>query len=50
MVLDTLRRPELESARVLYRSLGFREIVPYYRNPIDGVEFLELVLTDGLSR
>lgn len=49
MVLDTLRRPELEPAPVRYRSLGFREIAPYYSNPIDGVEFLDLVLANDLS-
>jgi len=43
MRLDTLRSMEL--ARGLYCSLGFREIPPYYDNPIDDVAFYELNLT-----
>jgi ribosomal protein S18 acetylase RimI-like enzyme len=31
-------------AVVLYRSLGFREIAPYYENPIEGALYLELGL------
>ncbi len=40
MRLDTV----LEPAKGLYRSLGFREIPPYQRVPIEGVVFMELEL------
>ncbi len=39
MRLDTLQR--LESAVALYRSMGFRQIPPYCRNPLPGVMFWE---------
>jgi len=42
MRLDTL--PKLAVARRMYHVLGFRPIEPYYYNPIEGVEFLELNL------
>ncbi len=40
--LDTL--PEMDAARALYLSLGFRPIERYNDNPIPGVLFFELEL------
>ena len=42
MRLDTL--PSMARALALYRRLGFREIAPYYENPVEGAVFLELQL------
>jgi ribosomal protein S18 acetylase RimI-like enzyme len=42
MRLDTIRT--MEAAIGLYRSLGFRFIPPYYANPIEGAEYMELTL------
>jgi len=41
--LDTLP-PKMQTAVGVYRSLGFKEIDPYYRNPVEGATFMELVL------
>jgi putative acetyltransferase len=43
MRLDTL--PSMASAQALYRRLGFQEIPPYYKNPVEGAVFLELQLS-----
>ena len=48
LLLDTL--DEMEAARGLYESLGFREIPPYYFNPIPGAHYLMADLTDGATR
>lgn len=42
MQLETL--PMMWSARSLYRSMGFREITPYYQNPLPGAVYMELRL------
>jgi putative acetyltransferase len=42
MRLDRLRN--MTAAKSLYQSFGFREIPPYYNNPLEGVECLELRL------
>jgi putative acetyltransferase len=39
VLLDTL--DEMETARGLYQDLGFREIPPYYHNPIPGAHYLK---------
>jgi len=44
MRLDTIRG-SMDKAIALYRSLGFKEIPPYYPNPIPNALFLELALT-----
>ncbi|KAK5677792.1 hypothetical protein LTS10_009675 [Elasticomyces elasticus] len=43
MRLDTLE--SMISARALYKSLGFRDVEPYYGTPLAGTIFLELTLS-----
>ena len=43
MRLDTLSE-HMGSAIALYRSLGFKEIGPYYNNPVSGALFMEIEL------
>ena len=43
VLLDTLS--DMEAARALYRDLGFRDIPPYYHNPIAGAHYLKADLT-----
>jgi ribosomal protein S18 acetylase RimI-like enzyme len=38
VLLDTL--DDMEAARTLYEDLGFKEVPPYYHNPIPGAHYL----------
>lgn len=42
VLLDTL--DDMEAARALYVELGFREVPPYYHNPIPGAHYLQCML------
>ena len=44
MRLDTLRTPKMAAANRLYDALGFRDIAPYYANPLPDVRYMELEL------
>ena len=41
--LDTVE-PMMREAVAMYRKMGFREIAPYRRNPIEGALYMELTL------
>jgi putative acetyltransferase len=41
--LDTLPG-KMDKAIAMYRSLGFKNIEPYYNNPVEGAAFMELLL------
>jgi ribosomal protein S18 acetylase RimI-like enzyme len=45
ILLDTLSA--MKEAQALYRSLGFKEIAPYYSNPIEGTSYMALSLQPG---
>jgi ribosomal protein S18 acetylase RimI-like enzyme len=47
MRLDSL--PSMQPAITLYRRLGFHDISPYGKNPVNGAVFLELPLGTVLS-
>jgi len=42
VLLDTLS--DMEAARALYQGLGFKEIPPYYFNPLPGAHYLMATL------
>ena len=42
MMLDTLS--EMGGAQALYEKLGFRDIPPYYENPVPGARYMRLAL------
>jgi putative acetyltransferase len=44
MRLDTLPG-KMDQAIAMYRSLGFKNIEPYYNNPVAGAAFMELALS-----
>jgi ribosomal protein S18 acetylase RimI-like enzyme len=48
MRLDTIAT--MVEAIGLYRSMGFRDIPPYYHNPVPGARFMELDLEPQMNR
>jgi len=44
MRLDTLRLPKMAAANRLYERMGFRDIPPYYPNPLPEARYMELAL------
>lgn len=42
VLLDTLN--DMEIARAMYEELGFKEIPPYYHNPLAGAHYLKVDL------
>ena len=49
MRLDTLPG-RMDKAIALYRELGFKEIAPYYNNPVPDAMFMELVLSAAVTK
>jgi ribosomal protein S18 acetylase RimI-like enzyme len=43
MRLDTVG-PVMKDAVAMYRKLGFKEIAPYRKNPMEGTLYMELEL------
>jgi putative acetyltransferase len=48
--LDTLWLPVMAAANRLYERMGFRDIPPYYPNPLPGVRYMEIALGAAATR